>query len=65
MKKRILLVDNLKVVRDIFRELLKREGYSVDTAGNGVDALNKLKSGLVCDLVISDINMPRLNGINL
>ncbi len=64
MAKRILLIDDEKLVRDTFRLLLKQEGFSVETAINGEDALNKL-SNFRYDLVISDINMPMLGGINL
>lgn len=64
MKRRILLVDDEKTVRDLFLLLLSQDGYLMDTAVNGEDALNKLKD-FTYDLVISDINMPKLNGINL
>ncbi len=64
MKKRILLVDDNKHLRHLFLLLLSQDGYLVDTAVNGEDALNKLMD-VTYDLVISDINMPRLNGINL
>lgn len=63
MTKRILLVDDDKMVRDTFLLLLTQSGYSVDTAINGEDALKKLKDSAY-DLVISNINMPMLNGID-
>lgn len=64
MPKRILLVDDEKMVRDFFALLLKKSGIVIDMAVHGEDALDKL-ANVTYDLVISDINMPKLNGIDL
>jgi CheY-like chemotaxis protein len=61
--KNILLVDDENVVREACSELLQRNGFSVDTAINGEDALGKLKLKAY-DLIILDINMPRIDGID-
>ncbi|GAB6081219.1 sigma-54 dependent transcriptional regulator [Desulfuromonas carbonis] len=51
-------------MREFLGIMLGREGYRVDTAADGVQALAYLQH-TPCDLVISDINMPRLGGIEL
>jgi CheY-like chemotaxis protein len=63
-KPKILLVDDEKEVREICKELLEVAGYGVQTAVHGLDALEKLKD-TEYDLVIIDVNMPKLDGIDL
>jgi two-component system sensor histidine kinase and response regulator WspE len=62
--RRILVVDDSITVRELERQLLENRGYSVDTAVDGVDGWNTLRSGHY-DLVVSDIDMPRMDGIQL
>ena len=62
--KKILVVDDEEVIRNFYRDSLTMKGYSVDHAGDGLDALDRLW-GSVYDLVITDINMPRLDGLRL
>lgn len=63
MKKvRLLIVDDEENIRFLFKEELEEEGYEVDVASNGFDALEKIKNA-VFDLVILDIKMPGMNGI--
>ncbi len=61
-KKRILVVDDSITVREVESRLLQNQGYFVDTAINGVDGWNAVRVGNY-DLVITDIDMPRMNGI--
>jgi two-component system, chemotaxis family, sensor kinase CheA len=61
---RILIADDSPTTRTILRNLLSAAGYAVITASDGVDALERLKNQQV-DLVVSDVEMPRLNGIDL
>jgi two-component system, cell cycle response regulator len=61
---RILLVDDEPTQRLIVARLLKRAGYEVDTAGNGVEAMAKLGSGDF-QLMITDWEMPEMDGIAL
>jgi len=63
-KDHILVVEDSQTVREVERHFLESAGYAVTTAVNGVDGLNKLKSGHF-DLIISDIDMPRMNGIEM
>jgi len=60
----ILVADDELIVRQSLGNWLKAEGYSVETAENGLDALNKLKSKNY-DLILADIKMPEMDGIEL
>jgi len=60
----ILLVEDEKRAREVFVEILKNAGYGVMEAADGLQALSLLEK-LHCDLVISDILMPNLNGYAL
>jgi two-component system chemotaxis response regulator CheY len=62
---RFLVVDDFSTMRRIVRNLLKEIGHAnVDEAEDGQVALNKLKSNAF-DFVVSDINMPNMNGFEL
>jgi len=63
-KKRILVVDDSLTVREVERRLLVTAGYEVTTAIDGVDGWNTMKVQPF-DLLISDVDMPRMNGIDL
>lgn len=60
--KRVLVVDDSITVRELERQLLESRGYAVDTAIDGVDGWNSVRSAHY-DLVVSDIDMPRMDGI--
>jgi two-component system, chemotaxis family, chemotaxis protein CheY len=64
MAKRVLIVDDSESVRMIARLALREQGYDVVEAGNGVEALAQLDAERV-HLVISDVNMPQMDGITL
>lgn len=64
MPKTILIVDDSASVRQITRMCLGDGGYDVIEAINGQDALNKL-DGRKINLIISDVNMPVMDGITL
>ena len=59
---RALVVDDSATVREVERQLLARMGFEVETAVDGMDGWNTLRAGRF-DLVVSDIDMPRMNGI--
>jgi two-component system sensor histidine kinase and response regulator WspE len=63
-RKRILVVDDSFTVRELQRKLLDHHGYEVDVAVDGVDGWNALRGGDY-DLIVSDIDMPRMDGIEL
>ncbi len=62
--KTILIVDDSSVVRMSLSYLLKENGFNVLEGVDGVDGVAK-SSGVNIDLVITDINMPNMNGIDL
>ncbi len=62
--RRVLVVDDSITVRELERQLLEGRGYVVDTAVDGVDGWNAVRS-VRYDLVVSDIDMPRMDGIQL
>jgi two-component system sensor histidine kinase and response regulator WspE len=62
--KRILVVDDSLTVREMERKLLHGRGYQVDIAIDGIDGWNVVRSGDY-DLVITDVDMPRMDGIEL
>jgi CheY-like chemotaxis protein/HPt (histidine-containing phosphotransfer) domain-containing protein len=63
-KRRILVVDDSYTMRMMLKRVLENEGYEVLAAEDGSEALDKLKEHLV-DAVISDIEMPKMDGIAL
>jgi two-component system sensor histidine kinase and response regulator WspE len=62
--KRVLVVDDSLTVRELERKLLASRGYDVSVAVDGMDGWNAVR-GERFDLVITDIDMPRLDGIEL
>jgi response regulator RpfG family c-di-GMP phosphodiesterase len=61
---RVLIVDDEKFIRDILADFLGMEGYLVRTAEDGAAALTELGHARY-DMVISDLKMPRMGGIEL
>ena len=62
--RRVLIADDSATVREVQRQILESKGYYVALAVNGMDAWNALRSEDY-DLLISDIDMPRMNGLEL
>ncbi|MHB1094043.1 hybrid sensor histidine kinase/response regulator [Thiobacillus sp.] len=60
----VLVVDDSLTVRKITTRLLTREGFRVDSAKDGVDALEKMRD-LIPDVVLLDVEMPRMDGFEL
>jgi len=61
----ILVVDDSSSARNHIVELLKRRNFTVYTANNGVQALEKLKQHKNVKMVITDLEMPEMDGIEL
>ncbi|MCX7983203.1 MAG: sigma-54 dependent transcriptional regulator [Syntrophales bacterium] len=61
---RILIVDDELNMRLVLSAMLKKEGYSVFTASDGIEALEVIKKEPV-DVVVTDLKMPRLDGMGL
>src|SRR5438034_9320536 len=62
--KKILVVEDDHAIRLLLTQLMKAAGYSVESAGDGVEGLQKLKKKKY-DLMLLDIWMPRLNGLEV
>jgi PAS domain S-box-containing protein len=62
--KRILVVDDNQENSDLLQTFLSRRGYEALSARDGIEALEKLRAG-ACDLIISDVLMPRMDGFEL
>lgn len=62
-EKRILTVDDSGSVRALVSQALREAGFDVVEAVDGADALEKITGGI--DLVITDVNMPNINGLEL
>lgn len=64
MAKKLIVIDDDMYIRELYEEVLKSEGYDVDTAVNGQDAIDKLKQGGY-DLILLDIMMPKVDGLGV
>ena len=62
MSKHIMIVDDSKTIRNLLAFVVKSEGFRVTTAEDGLDGLEKLYSMEPVDLIVSDVNMPRMDG---
>lgn len=62
MLKTILIVDDSKAMRALIQHTLKNAGYQVLEAGDGQEALLMLNNGLRPNLILTDLNMPRMDG---
>ncbi|EIC23597.1 response regulator [Thiorhodovibrio frisius] len=65
MSKTIMIVDDSATMVYSVKTTLEMSGFQVETAGDGVQALTKLKGGVKPDLIITDINMPNMGGLEL
>ena len=63
-RKRVLVVDDSLTVRELERKMIEGQGYAVDVAVDGMDAWNVVRKGHY-DLVVTDVDMPRMDGIEL
>ncbi len=62
--KKILIAEDDFFIRDAYREIFQDNGYEVETANDGEDALAKIKSQLF-DMILLDIMMPKISGIDV
>ena len=60
---KILVVDDEPAVRDSLRRALQLEGYDVELAGDGAEALERIAGENSADAVVLDVSMPRLDGL--
>jgi DNA-binding response OmpR family regulator len=62
--KKILVVDDDPLVIRLVKEILKTQGFAVETAKDGIDAMVMVKANKP-DLIVLDIMMPELNGYDV
>jgi two-component system chemotaxis response regulator CheY len=65
MSKKIFVVDDSATMLMSVRSALEMSGFTVETAGDGAEALGKFQGGTRADLIITDINMPNMGGLDL
>ncbi len=63
MKGNILIVDDSTAIRKSMRFILEKEGYVVNEASNGADCISKIQPET--NLIISDVNMPEMDGVEM
>ena len=63
MAKTILIVDDSASLRMVVKMALQRAGYDVVEAGDGVQGLAALEAAGKVNLIVSDVNMPNMDGI--
>lgn len=61
----ILVVDDSPVMVMSLARVLKKAGFTVETAGDGTEGLAKINAGLKPALILTDLNMPQMDGISL
>ncbi len=64
MSKKVLIIEDEKILHNLLRDKLGKEGYNVVVAVDGIEGLEKIKSEGP-DLILLDIIMPRKNGLEL
>jgi chemotaxis protein histidine kinase CheA/ActR/RegA family two-component response regulator len=61
----VLVVDDSITVRQLLSLTFTKAGYRVEQARDGQEAWDKLRAGLPCDIIFCDIEMPRMDGLEL
>ena len=61
--KRILIVDDNRVIRHVIRQMLETCGFSVEEAADGVQCLKHCREHGIPDGIVLDVNMPEMDGI--
>ena len=64
VKEKILVVDDEPSIRKYLQTLLEVDGFDVETVGSGKEVISKVSDGERPDLIILDVLMPEMNGID-
>lgn len=65
MSKKILVVDDSSMIRTVVSKAAQKAGYEVVSASNGQEGLDRLKQNSDISLILSDINMPVMDGLEM
>ena len=63
--KKILVIDDSETIRQQVRHALAATGYEIVEAVDGIDGLEKLRTVTDLDMALCDVNMPRMNGLDM
>ena len=63
--KKILVIDDSETIRQQVKQALAATGYEIIEAVDGVDGLEKLRAVTDVDMALCDVNMPRMNGLDM
>jgi two-component system chemotaxis response regulator CheY len=61
----VFIVDDSPIVRRLLKEGILASQLGCEEASNGEDALNKIKGGFKPDVIVTDLNMPKMDGLTL
>ncbi len=61
-QKHILVIDDSKTVRNLVSFIIKKEGFKVTSAEDGLEGLEKLYANPDISLIVCDVNMPKMDG---
>jgi putative nucleotidyltransferase with HDIG domain len=62
-REKILIVDDEKILADLLKEIAEEEGFASESVTNGIECLEKFRDGDFYDIVLLDIHMPKISGI--
>jgi len=62
---RVLIVEDDEPLRELYRQELVSAGFLVTAVADGVDALKRIDAGLIPDVVVLDLMLPQLNGLDV
>jgi two-component system chemotaxis response regulator CheY len=63
--KKVLVIDDSETIRQQVKQALAGTGYQIIEAVDGVDGLEKLRTLTDLDMALCDVNMPRMNGLEM
>ena len=63
--KKILVIDDSETIRQQVKQALAATGYEIIEAVDGIDGLEKLRAVTDLDMALCDVNMPRMNGLDM
>jgi len=60
---KVLIIDDDRDIREVLGEVLAEEGFVVEAAWNGAEAMKRLRAGFRPDIIILDLMMPVMDGL--